>query len=254
MIRKNSLLLTGIFLGSLVFSHTASECSQSHPFKPGEKLVFRVIYFATPAGTATLEVKEKTEIEGTPVYHFKTTAKSSFPFSLFYRVRDRIESFVSTTNFLPLRFEKHLREGRYRNDEIIIFHPSLSIAETNGREMEIPENTQDSLSALYYLRLQPLQVGKSIFVNVNSDEKNYRVEVKVLRKEKIKKWGRRVETIVVQPVIKDIGLGGILKEKGDVYIWLTDDEKKTPLLIVAKVSVGQLTFVLVTHEEGETIE
>jgi hypothetical protein len=74
----------------------------------------------------------------------------------------------------------------------------------------------------------------------------------VLRKEIVKKWGKRVETIVVQPVLKDVSLGGILKEKGDVFIWLTDDEKKIPVFIEAKVVIGQLSFVLVEYEEGET--
>ncbi len=231
----------------------ASECSQPHPFRPGERLVFRVIYFAMPAGTVTLEVKETSKIQGVPVYHFRAEAKSSAVFSLFYRVRDRVESFVDIANLLPFRFEKHLREGpRYKNDEITVFDRSLNIAESEGREMEIPEDTQDCLSSFYYLRVQPLEVGKSVFVDVNADEKNYQVEVKVLRKEVVKKWGKHVETIVVQPVIKDVRLGGILKQKGDVFIWLTADEKKIPVFIEAKVVVGRLSFVLVEYEEGET--
>ncbi len=226
--------------------------SRARPFGPGEKFVFRVIYFATPAGTFTLEVGEMTELQGVSVYHFIAKAQSSAIFSLFYKVRDKIESFVDAGTFVPLRFEKHLREGsRYRNDEVTVFDRSRNVVLTGSQEIPIVPDVQDVLSTFYYLRAQALEVGKSVFVNVNADEKNYRVEIKVLRKETVKKWGRRVDAVVVQPVVRMVKLGGILKEKGNVFIWLTDDEKRIPVFMKAKVTVGQLSFVLVDHEEGK---
>ena len=252
MSEKKFLTGAGLFLCSLIIFLPAGECAGSGTFSPGEELNFRIIYLAMPAGTAKLRVEENTKLDGVPVYHFKAEARSSTVFSLFYRVRDRVESFVDITTFLPLRFEKHLREGpRYKNDEITAFDHTNSSAETEGKKTSISEGTQDVLSSLYYLRSLPLDVGKSVFVNVNADEKNYRVEIKVLRKEIMKKWGKNINTIVVQPVIKDVTLGGIMKEKGNVLIWLSDDEKKIPLFIEAKVVIGHLNFVLLNYNPGE---
>ena len=53
------------------------------------------------------------------------------------------------------------------------------------------------------------------------------------------------------PILKQVELGGVLEKKGDVYIWLTDDEKRIPVLIKAKVVIGSLTMVLVDKELGE---
>ncbi len=252
---RKSLLFAGLFLIGLGFCCTASECSETHPFRPGEKLTFRVIYLAMPAGTVTLEVEETGELQGVAVYHFKATARSSAVFSLFYRVKDRLESFVDIKSLLPLRSEVHLREGRrYKKDEITIFDHSRNIAKAGDEEVAIPEDIRCYLSSFYYLRMQELGVGKSVFLNVNGGKKNYRVEVKVLRKEKVKKSGKSVETTVVQPLIEDVKLGGILKEKGEMFIWLTDDEKKIPVFIEAKVAVGQLSFVLVEYEGGASGE
>lgn len=248
------LILTGFLNAGACFGIGGGEGISSPvcPFGPGEKFIFRVIYFAAPAGTFTLEVGEMTELQGVPVYHFIAKAQSSTIFSLFYKVRDKIESFVNAETFVPLRFEKHLREGpRYRNDEITVFDRLRNVVLTDDKEIPIEPDVQDVLSTFYYLRMQPLEVGKSVFVNVNADEKNYCVEVKVLRKETMKKWGRRVETVVIQPVVKMVKLGGILKEKGDVFIWLTNDEKRIPIFMKAKVTVGQLSFVLVDYEMGE---
>ena len=221
------------------------ECSKSLLFNPGERLAYRIIYMAAPAGTAVLNVNEMTEIDGVSVHHFTATARSAALFSLFYKVDDRVESFVDKKTFSPVRFEEHLREGpRYKKDKVTLFCQDRKIAKVGDKEISVPADVQDYLSSFYYLRVQPLEVGKSLFINVNAGEKNYNVEIKVLRKEKIKKWGKFVDTVVIQPVIRDVKMGGILKKKGEVLIWLTDDKKRIPLLIRAKVAIGHLNFVL----------
>ncbi|MCK4262394.1 DUF3108 domain-containing protein, partial [bacterium] len=50
---------------------------------------------------------------------------------------------------------------------------------------------------------------------------------------------------------RQVRLGGILKEKGDIYIWLTDDERRIPVLIKAKVVIGTLNMVLVDKDLGD---
>lgn len=229
------------------------------PFSPGEKLTFRVIYFALPAGTVVMEVKKVTSWEGHRVYQLVATAQSSSLFSLFYRVKDRLESLIDTKTFLPYRFSKYQEEGSYRNSETTLFERNKKVAvtfdagekETNpkGTSIQIPTDVQDALSAFYNLRLQKLKVGKSVFMNVNADGKNYRIEVKVLRKEKL---GSQ-KTIVVEPILKQVDLGGILREKGGIYIWLTDDERRIPVLIKARVVIGSLTLMLVDKKLGQRV-
>jgi hypothetical protein len=38
---------------------------------------------------------------------------------------------------------------------------------------------------------------------------------------------------------------GIFSKKGEVHIWLTDDEKHIPVLVTLKVKIGQVTATLV---------
>lgn len=229
------------------------------PFLPGEKLTFRIIYFALPAGTAVLEVKEIISWEGHEVYRLVATAQSSSLFSLFYRVRDRLESLIDTKTFLPYRFEKHQEEGSYRNNETTLFGRDENVAvisdaeekEANpeGVSVPVPPDGQDALSAFYHLRRQKLKVGETVLINVNADERNYRIEVEVLRKENLGK--QRLKTLVVKPILKEVKLGGIMEKKGDIHIWLTDDERRIPVLIKAKVVIGSLTMVLIDKELGE---
>ncbi|MCD5390732.1 DUF3108 domain-containing protein [candidate division NPL-UPA2 bacterium] len=231
------------------------------PFSVGEKLTFRVIYFALPAGTATLEVSGVTNWEEKEVYQLVATVQSSALFSLFYRVRNRIESLIDTSSFLPYRYEIRQEEGDYRNHEVTIFNRDENIATTidaeekegnpEGASVPVPADVQDALSSFYYLRRQNLEVGKSVFINVSVGAKNYQVEVKVLRKEELGK--RRLRTIVVKPIISEIKSGGILEKKGDrdIYIWLTDDERRIPVLIKAEMAFGSLTMMLIDKELGK---
>jgi hypothetical protein len=86
-----------------------------------------------------------------------------------------------------------------------------------------------------------LEVGKSQFLRVFDNGKIYDVEVKVLKKEKITIPAGTFDTIIIKPILKS---EGIFMRKGDVLIWLTDDEKKVPVKIESKVKIGGINVVL----------
>lgn len=239
------------------------------PMVVGERLSYHVHYMGLPAGKAVIEVQATVEWGSRKAYRVSARARSSRLFSVFYRVDDVVESLIDTETLLPLRFEKHLREGEdYVNDEVTLFDHERRLArnwtltgtaggrgagsfpvpsswdEEGGRDIDIPEGVQDALSSFYYLRRQRLVPGKSFKVPVNADEKNYYVEVQVLRRERLGMRGRAVATILMRPVLKQVKLGGILKEKGDVLVWLTDDERRVPVRIQGKVLLGSITLSL----------
>ncbi len=253
-------LLIAFFEGGVVMgAEDGKENLSGVPFSPGEKLTFRVMYLAFPAGTIVLEVEEMISWEGHEVYRLVATARSSPLFSLFFRVRNRVESLLDTGTFLPHRFEGHREEGGFRSQRVISFDRDRNLAltfDTEEKETEpqgistpVPPEVQDALSALYYLRRRNLKVGESFFIDVNMGRRNYQIEVDVLRRERRGREG--LETIVVRPLLKRVEMGGIMEDRGDIYIWLTDDERRLPVLIKARVAIGSLTMMLVDKELGE---
>ena len=54
-----------------------------------------------------------------------------------------------------------------------------------------------------------------------------------------------VDTIVIKPLMKS---EGIFNRKGDMFIWLTDDERRLPVKMRTKVVVGSITATLVGGE------
>jgi len=80
-------------------------------------------------------------------------------------------------------------------------------------------------------------------VDIFDSKKLWNVEIQVLRKERVNSIMGDVNTIVVKPLMKS---EGIFNRKGDMYIWLTDDEKRVPVRMQTKVAVGSITATLVS--------
>jgi hypothetical protein len=219
-------------------------------FGVGERLEFSVGYGVIKAGTAVMEIPEIVRIDGRKCYHIVSTARSNKVFSVFFKVDDRVESFMDVHGLYSLRYDKHLREGKFTADVSMIFDQENNLAIYNeGKDtFEVAEYVQDVLSAFYFVRTQNLTVGKSIFVDNHTDRKNYPMEVKVLRKERVKVEAGEFDCLVVEPILQT---PGIFEQKGSLTVWLTDDEVKMPVLMKSKVIIGSISSELTGYTRGE---
>ena len=211
------------------------------PFGEGEYLLFAIQYGLIYAGDATLEIRNIATLESGRAYHIISNARTSKTFDLVFKVRDRHESFMDLDNLFSLRFSKHLREGKFRRDEQVIFDQKDHRAIYRDKEVPIPPNTQDFLSALYYARTLCLDVGQAVQMANHTGGKNYPIYVKVLRRERVTVPAGEFECLVVEPVLQTTS---IFEHKGKLTIWLTDDTVKMPVLLRSKVVVGAFEAVL----------
>jgi len=231
-------------LWCVIFSADAARA-----FSIPERLIYDLTWTGIKAGTATLEVVN----EGDSI-RVISTANSANWVSVFYMVEDRVEAVLvkgKSDIFMaqPKNYRLRIREGRHRRDKEIIFdHPRKKAVFINHLDMEkkeftIHENVFDPLSVLYYVRTMKLEVGKPVFVDIFDSKMLWNVEVQVLRKERISSIIGDVDTLVVKPLMKS---EGIFNRKGDMYIWLTDDQRRVPVRMQTKVAVGSITATLVS--------
>lgn len=211
------------------------------PYGEGERLTFAIQYGLIYAGDATMEIRNIAIIDTTKAYHIISSARTNEAFDVIYKVRDRVESFMDYYNLFSIRFEKHLREGRYRKDESVIFDQKKHFAIYKDKKIKIAPNTQDFLSALYYIRTIDLEVGEAIAMANHTAGKNYPIYVKVLRKEHVSVPAGEFDCIVIEPVLQT---SSIFEQRGRLTIWLTDDNLKMPVLMRSKVIVGAFEAVL----------
>ena len=217
----------------------------------GEKLTFQIKYGFIKAGEATLQINSHAYQDSVECYKIESLAKTNSFFDNIYKVRDKIESIWDKNDLVSLRFTKKLQEGSYRQYRIHFYYPeqNLTIYTKFGRKtksfkekkIEIPDNTQDILSALYYLRLQEFSVGDTITINVTSDGRNYPADVLIHKKEKIKTIFGVKKCFVVEPILKG---DAIFKQTGKILVWLTADEYKIPVKMSSKIIFGSFKAIL----------
>jgi len=209
---------------------------------PGERLTYALTWLNIRAGTAVLDVAEVPPVQGRAALRFLTTATSSPFVTKFYPVDNRVESFVDAEKLLPHRMLFRRREGKRHNDIDVTFdHAQGLLTSTKDGvtdQLPLPPQTYDSLSCLYYVRTLPSLVpGSSVTFNVHHDKKTYQLEIRVEEVETIQgPWGT-VETVRVLAVMP---FQGIFLNEGNIRVWLTNDGRRVPVMMKAKVKIGSV--------------
>ena len=216
----------------------------------GEKLTYTIRWLGIPMGTAEFHLSEITSLNGRDAYHIIYRGKSNSFASAFYKVDDEIHSYIDLENLCSLKFEKHLREGGYKLDEIIEYdqvnHKATyksvrSIKKkrtTKDAEMAIPEKVQDPFSCLYYFRTlgaEKIKVGESISIIVNTDEKNWDLQIDILETKRLELLNMGVyDAVLLEPKAK---FQGIFVRKGRMWVWVSTDQRRLPLILKTKVPI-----------------
>ena len=220
---------------------------RSHPLV-GERLGFHGRWFAIPVGHGWIEVKEIVELEGRKAYHIEIQGHTNDVLSAFYPIHDAAHSYLDVDTLQPLRFEKHQREGGYRADEVVTFHHETATATyrslLNGsvKEISLPAEFQDLVSALYWFRAQPLQPHQTISVNIYTDEKIFQTDILVKPPVLLELLKRGTfPCLVVEP---KASFKGLLVKRGRIWAYLTADEDRLPLLVKVTTPWGPMSVVL----------
>ncbi len=212
------------------------------PWKIGEYFQFSIDWSGLNGGSALMQVQNLQTVDGHRAWRIVTKAESNSFVSKFYKVRDRAESFIDAESLVTRRFEKHLREGGYRKDMVIHFDQAGKKAVyEGGKSLDVPARVHDVLSAFYYVRTVPLPDGASVSIPTHDNEKSYEMVVKVLRRERIEVPAGKFDCVVVEPVLKS---EGIFKSKGEMFVWLSDDDRRIPVQVKSKVPIGSISVSL----------
>ncbi len=218
------------------------------PFRAGEMLKFSVEYGPIHAGYAYLEVPELRDWQGHRVYHLLARAESNNFFSKIYKVRNRIDSYWDTAGRFSWRYSEDRHEGPHRfKDEIVFDHDREEARYENGQTFPIPPQVQDALSSFYFTRFQALPLGGSILFDYHADKKSAPMLVKILGRDRVETPVGRFNCVAIEPVLN---AGGIFKNTGRLVIWITDDERRMPVLMKSKVTIGSISVVLVDVRPG----
>ncbi|MFI5183328.1 MAG: DUF3108 domain-containing protein [Vicinamibacteria bacterium] len=225
------------------------------PFAVGERITFRIRYLHVLAGRAWL----RTEPAGPDgaLRRFVEEARSQgfFAWLFHFRVDDRTVAEWDPATQSSLGIEKHLREGKSTRDQMVRIDPAARMATLDDPKIathrfEVEPRVLDILSALYVARLRGVTETEPLYLPVFDNGKRYRLGVRFLGRQILDlplPLGRR-PTIVVEPQLLE-GTGLFVKE-GRLKIWLTEDGRRIPVRMEARVPLGAIAADLESYESG----
>lgn len=268
-----ALLVFAICSVGLVHAQKSSNAPAPRPFEPAEELVYEAEFsrlllrkvdvadFKFTAGRSQPrgEIKASGGANGnsTPsalMFTGDITSKGFFSKLFNLRFRERVESTVDPLSFTVQNTKRQDEQGkRVRNSEAVFDITKGKVVWTEHDpndpsraprvvSSEFKGNVQDVLSAIYFLRTQPLKVGKNLELLVSDSGQVYEVPIRVVERKRMKTVLGRVDTVRT-----DVGLFGdrrMINGEGQFSIWFTDDARRIPVSARIKNRIGTFDIKL----------
>jgi len=256
-IRAGSLkalsVLGSVLLGSpLVAASLSMSPAPAGPpsFFSGERLIYEISWAGLKVGQGTLESEAGEPLNGRDVFRIRSTTRSNKLLSYIFPVRDRIESIMDASGLYPYKITVDQRHGPRKRYKEIQFdqdgHTAMMLFKGKTSRFDVPPQVQDILSCLYYFRTLPvLESGTSVFIDVHESQKNWKLEIRILGRETLKTALGTIPTVKVKAIVL---FEGILWDKGDLTLWLTDDARRIPVMMQGKIVIGSITAKLTQVE------
>ena len=210
-------------------------------FPVGERLTYSAKYGIFSVGNAAMEVVGIDTVHNTETVHFRFRISGG---ALWYHLDQTIESWVGRYDFRSRRYWSIQDErGTHRDHRFEIF-PDSGFYREEGRDTTFATVLEplDDAAFLYWIRTVPLEVGKRYeYTRYFRPDRNP-VIVEVLGRERVSVAGKKWQALVVRPKIPQGR--GILAEKSETHIWLSDDAQRLVLAIQSNFSFGQVTLKL----------
>jgi hypothetical protein len=218
-------------------------------FPPRQTLTYSVDWRVFPAGTAVLHFEAAGNRE-----RITANADTIGAINLLFHVGDRFQSTFDREKGCTYEFDKQTVEGRrqvnstlrldYAQLKSILDEKNMVTGQTKHLEVPIPGCLTDLLTGVFYASSQPMELGKTFPLPVVDAMHTVVVTMKVEGREEVKTPLGAFKTVRVQPTAD----AGVVKNRGNIWIWYTDDERHLPVQMRARLFWGTITFRLTGNE------
>jgi hypothetical protein len=229
-----------LFLG-LLQTADGSPPAPDYPFAVGETLTYSAKLGMLTLGSGTLQVAALDSVRGKEAFkfRFRLTGKT-----VFYSLDDVLESWVTTEGFESHRFVQDFLENDKPKHRIYEIYPDSGFYREAGRDSAYPtpDAPLDDAAFFYFVRITPLEVGKTYTFDRYFRKDKNPVTIQVMKREKMElPDGTEVPCLVLHPVIDTKGM---FSKRSETRIWLTDDARRLPVQIRSKFPFGTITLRL----------
>tara|TARA_Y100000588_G_scaffold383492_1_gene472935 strand:- start:474 stop:1202 length:729 start_codon:yes stop_codon:yes gene_type:complete len=234
---KKIILINIIAFGNILLSQDISIYDSIINKKFNYQLEFENI----AAGNAFISIRENIS-EDTKTLKLKSKIKTNRFVDFFYKIRDEININMNFDDFSLIEVINKIREGKYKKNHHAKVDMELMEIIANDKKQSISNKIYSPLSIIFSLRSKILKSDDTYNYKVYSSGKLKDIDISVIGKENIRTPYGVYEAIVLSP--KSIDGKSAMNNKGDMKIWLTNDQKRLPLKIEIKLKHGSILLLL----------
>lgn len=214
-------------------------------FKAGEKLSYKLKYGFFTAAEANIRVEESTvKFDGQPAYHIIALGQTAGTFDVFYKVRNRYETYVDHTTLLPYFYAENRHESSYKHaDKVTFDHDKKTITAAKGT-FPSAGKVFDFVSAYYFARcidVSKIKIGETFDLQYFLEDGIHTLSITYVGKEKVSCSMGTFNCLKFNPTIIP---GRIFKKSSKLYLWITDDNNRIPVRAHVELVVGSVTMDL----------
>lgn len=221
-----------------------------YPLPQHQTLNYIVDWRVFPAGTATIHLDADGNTE-----RINATGVDIGAVSLLFKVNDRFQSAFDRHTGCSQYFNKQLQEGRRQITSGLTFNgaagqqvldeKNLVKGTSKHQQAQIPPCVSDLMSAIFYGATQELAIGRSFVFPVADAMRTIDVTMKVEARERVITPAGTFDTVRVQPTAD----AGVVKNRGNIWIWYTDDVRHIPIQMRARLFWGTITLRLSSFDQ-----
>ncbi len=222
-------------------------------FQAGEKVTYELTYnFGIPwlkVGTATYSVHDAM-LDNKKVFFMEATGNSYASWEWFYKMKALYQTWIDPVTIRPIKYHREVWEPTYwlKCDYQFNWSDSLAYMRWSSKKtplkldtIKITPCTNELMSVLYYARtlnFSNFKPDNRIPVTMLIDGELFSIYFRYIGKEpvKIKNFGEfnclKFAVYLVE--------GTMFHEGENMFLWVTDDENKIPMLVESPIKVGSV--------------
>ena len=205
-----------------------------------EKLLYSASFGGVDVATATLKSKKIKNIENQDILRIEFKAKSKPSLKYIFPINDKIIVDVDLNTWQPLKVDKIIREGSYKQNSLSIFDHKNNMFIYKKDSISYDGEIFNPYSLIYYFRTLDFSSDENYKIQVVDNKKVTPLKFFTDKKVEVKTAFGKFYANKIWP--KKIN-GEPFKNAGKITIWISDKDK-LPIIINLKMKFGSLNLEL----------
>jgi hypothetical protein len=234
-------------------AYSASTAAAAKAVPANEKLFYSIEWRLIYAGDARLDINQLRASEWETKLHLESGGLVSKLYKLDdnYRVELQEGYCATSSRFDAIEGSRHHQTDvtfdRVAHKATYLERDLLKNAVLKRAETEIPACVSDIIGGFYKLRTIPLQPGQSTTVPISDGKKSVAARVEAKEREEVTTKAGKFKTVRLEAFVFN---GVLYKKNAKLEIWLTDDDRRLPVQLRARMPfpIGTITFQLDKEE------